>query len=41
MENKITYRAPELEITRFTACDIVTASFGSDNGFDGETDTDW
>ena len=41
MKSKNFYRAPELEIILFTALDIVTASAGSDNGFDGETDTDW
>ena len=41
MKSKNSYIAPELEITSFTATDIVTSSFGSDNGFDGETDTDW
>ena len=41
MRNKNIYRAPQLEIITFTPTDIVTASFGSDNGFDGEVDTDW
>ena len=41
MKSKNSYRAPELEIIHITAIDIVTASIGSDNGFDGETDTDW
>ena len=41
MENKEIYRAPLLVIIGFSCGDVVTASFGSDNGFDGETDTDW
>ena len=41
MESKKPYRAPKLEITFFISGDVVTASTGCDNGFDGKTDTDW
>lgn len=41
MEKKIQYASPELDIITFACGDVVTASFGSDNGFDGEVDSDW
>ena len=40
MEKKKIYETPSLEAVNLAYCDILTTSLG-ENGFDGETDTDW
>ena len=41
MKEKIKYEIPEITVVLFENQDVLTASVGSDNGFDGETDNSW
>ena len=41
MEKKNAYKHPELDVIALAQIDIVTSSGIGDNGFDGETDSDW
>ena len=41
MELKKEYESPIITIVSLEECDVLTASVGSDNGFDGEVDNSW
>ena len=39
MVEKIEYESPEITVVYFDKRDVLTTSIGSENGFDGETDS--